>query len=334
VENLTIARETEAAIKGDMVRGEYEINRGIKEAPTLGELWAKYLPWAKEEKKTWITDEFNYKKHLEPRFGKKRLDAIAPIEIERMKLELKKGINKNGKPYAAATIKHQLVLLTRLFNLAKKWRLYVGDNPVEEVEMPKLDNHRTEFLTEQEAINLAEVLDNWPCRDSVAFIRFTLLTGFRRSELFKLTWDNVDFERGMVTLREPKGGKTLTNNVSPEALDILRGIEVSSPYVFPGKDGGQRTDFKGPWKKIRKAAGLPLNFRFHGLRHNFGSTLASAGVDLQVIQKLLGHKDYRTTLRYAHLSPGVIKNAAIKSGRLLSPPSTTKTADLEKVDCP
>ena len=56
VDNLTIARETEAAIKGDMVRGEYEINRGIKEAPTLGEVWAKYLPWAKEHKKTWKCD--------------------------------------------------------------------------------------------------------------------------------------------------------------------------------------------------------------------------------------------------------------------------------------
>jgi integrase len=330
-DNLTLAREAETAIKADILRGDLDINQKPKQAPTLGEVWAKYFPWAKEHKKTWDDDFLNYRKHLEPRFGKKRLDAIAPIDIERMKLELKKGINKNGKPYAAATIKHQIVLLNRLFNLAKKWRLYAGDNPVEEVEMPKLDNVRTEFLTEQEAINLAEVLDTWPCRDSVAFIRFTLLTGFRRSELFKLTWDDVHFDRGMVTLREPKGGKTITTNVSPEALDILRGIEVSSPFVFPGKDGGQRTDFKGPWKKIRKAACLPSNFRFHGLRHNFGSTLASAGVDLQVIQKLLGHKDYRTTLRYAHLSPGVIKDAAIKSGQLLSPPSLQQAEDLETV---
>ena len=53
VDNLTIARETEAAIKGDMVRGEYEINRNDKKIPTLNEVWAKYLPWAKEHKKSW-----------------------------------------------------------------------------------------------------------------------------------------------------------------------------------------------------------------------------------------------------------------------------------------
>ena len=45
------------------------------------------------------------------------------------------------------------------------------------------------------------------------------------------------FERGMITLREPKGGKTETIPVSIQALDVLKGLEVTSPYVFPGKDG-------------------------------------------------------------------------------------------------
>ena len=235
VDNLTIARETEAAIKGDMVRGEFEINRNGKKVPILNELWAKYFPWAKEHKKTWDDDLFNYQKHLQPRFGKKRLDDISPIDIERLKLDLKKGINKNGKPYSQATIKHQLVLLKRLFNLARRWGIYNGKNPLDQVEMPKLDNHRTEFLLEEELLRLMKTLENWPCRESVAFVKFTLFTGFRRGELFKLTWEDVDFERGMITLREPKGGKTTTIPVNPEALDVLRGLEKRSSYVFPGK---------------------------------------------------------------------------------------------------
>ena len=87
MDNLTIAREVEAAIKGDMVRGEFEINHNVKQAPTLGEVWAKYLPWAKEHKKTWDDDLGNYKKHLEPRFGKKRLDTISSMEVNRLKLD-------------------------------------------------------------------------------------------------------------------------------------------------------------------------------------------------------------------------------------------------------
>ncbi len=322
VANLTLARQKEATLQADLERGEMDIKdekKKKKKAPTLNEVWAKYLPWAKEHKKTWDDDLFNYQKHLNPRFGKKRLDEITPIDIERLKLDLKKGINKNGKPYSQATIKHQLVLLKRIFNLARRWGVYNGKNPLDQVEMPKLDNHRTEFLREEELLRLMETLESWPCRESVAFVKFSLFTGFRRGELFKLNWDDVDFERGMVTLREPKGGKTSTIPVNPEALDVLRSLEVRSHYDFPGKDGGQRTDFKGPWKRIRQAADLPANFRFHGLRHHFASVLVSAGYDLLVVQKLLTHKDSRTTQRYAHLAPGALKEAAVKSGELLKP---------------
>lgn len=328
VDNLTLARQKEATLKADLERGDMDIKEK-KPAPTLAEVWSKYLPWAREHKKTWDDDMFNYRKHLEPRFGKKRLNEISPLDIERIKLELKKSLNKNGKPYTKATIKHQLVLLNRMFRLAKRWGLYGGENPVEKVEVPKLDNQRTEFLSEDEAIRLAQVLETWPCKESVAFVKFTLFTGLRRGELFKLTWDDVDFKRGLITLREPKGGKTTTIPASPQALDVLRGLEVRSSYVFPGKDGGQRTDFKGPWKRIRQAAGLPPNFRFHGLRHNFASTLVSAGYDLFVVQKLLTHKDSRTTQRYAHLSPGALKEAAQKSGELLNPKTTPEIASIK-----
>ena len=71
----------------------------------------------------------DYCRHLEPRFGKKTLDAISAIDIERMKTELRKGLNKRGKPYAPATIKHQLVILRRLYNLARRWNLLDQEKP-------------------------------------------------------------------------------------------------------------------------------------------------------------------------------------------------------------
>jgi integrase len=146
-----------------------------------------------------------------------------------------------------------------------------------------------------------------------------LFTGLRRGELFKLAWDDVDFERGIITLRDPKSGKTENIPISIKALEVLKALEVTSPFVFPGKDGKQRVEFNGPWQRIRKAADLPAGFRFHGLRHHFASTLVSAGVDLLVVQKLLTHKDAKTTARYAHLAPGAIRDAALRSGDLLTP---------------
>jgi integrase len=247
-----------------------------------------------------------------------------------MKTELKRGVNRRGKPFAAATIKHQLVIIRRLYNLARKWNLYDGKNPVESVAMPRLDNQKTEFLNDEELIRLLDTLAVWPCRESAALVKFALLTALRRGELFKLQWQDVDFERSLVTLRNPKSGKTASIQVSPQALDVLKSLEVTSPFVFPGKDGKQRVEFNGPWRRIREAAGLPENFRFHGLRHNFASALVSNGADLLVVAKLLNHQDVKTTQRYAHLAPGAVQNAANLSGNLLTPKRPGRVVNLHE----
>jgi len=325
VDNLTIAKELEASIKADMLRQEFDVkvHKVQEKALTLDDVWEKYLRWSKQHKKTWRDDDYHYRKHIQPRFGNKALESITPFDLEKMKSELKKGVNAHGKPFAAASIKHHLILVRRLFNLAVKWNLYQGPNPIKSVEMPKVDNQVTEYLTDEELSRLMAVLDNWPFDDSAAFVKFALFTGFRRGELFKMQWDHVDFERGMITLPDPKGKKTVTVPVCQEALDVLNGLSRSSDFVFPGKNGGQRTDFKGPWLRIRKAAELPAGFRFHGVRHHFASTLVSNGVDLAVVGKLLSHKQAQTTMRYAHLQPGALKSAASKAGELLKPQRKT-----------
>jgi integrase len=317
-DNLTIAREVEGTIRGDLVRGEFDItHHKVKKVVTLGDVWEKFSPWAKEHLKCWKTDEGFYRKHIAPRFAEKALDTIMPLDIERMKLELKKSLTPRGKPYSAQTIKHNLNLLSRLFNRAIKWGMFNGDNPVKKVQPVRVDNQKTEFLTDEEVERLLQVLDEWPCRVSATFVRFALFSGLRRGEIIKLQWNDVDFERGMVTLREPKGGKTQSIPLSNEAFSALRELGITGEYVFPGKSGGERYDFKGPWQRIRKAAGLPDDFRFHGLRHHFASTLVSNGVDLAVVKELLTHKDMATTQRYAHLAPDAVKRAALKSGELL-----------------
>jgi integrase len=341
-------------LKGDLIRDEFEIaDHRAQKATTLADVWDKYLPWAKEHKKTWHDDEYHYNKHLEPRFGSKALEDISPFDIERMKSDLNNGIElkelpkhrkPRGKPYSPATIKHMLVLLNRLYNVARKWDLYDGKNPVSQVQKPKLNNQVTEFLSDEDLAKLLNVLDTWPCSESAAFVKFALYTGLRRGELFKLQWRDIDFEREMITLRDPKGGKTETIPLSKKALEAIVGFrpdveelndhENSSQggeqadndkddwgqkYVFPGKDGKRRIEFKFPWLRIREAAGLPANFRFHGLRHNFASHLVSNGVDLYTVGKLLTHKNTSTTQRYAHLSDQTVRQAVLKSGELLTP---------------
>ncbi|MGA2935725.1 MAG: site-specific integrase [Syntrophobacteraceae bacterium] len=332
--NLTLAREIESNLKTELLREEFDITaHKTKKAITLADVWTKYLPWAQENKKTWKDDEWNYNRHLRPRFGTKPLESISALDIERMKLELKKAVNKNGKPFTPATIKHQIVLLRRLFNLAAKWRLYNGPNPVASVELPKLDNMKTEYLSDDEIERLRNVLDSWPCQCTASLIKFALLTGLRRGELFRLEWMDVDFEHRLITLRAPKGGKTMTIPVSKEAAGVLSEMDRLSKeavgdlpdmdrlsvYVFPNTDGTTRKSIRDPWESIKTKAKLPADFRFHGLRHSWASRMVSSGIDLAVIQTLMTHKHASTTERYAHLMPNALKRAADASAEIMTP---------------
>jgi integrase len=320
VDNLTIARETEAAVKGDMIRGELDINHHkVKSVPKLDDVWKRFLEWAKVNKeKSWMTDEFFYRKHLGPRFGSKPLDGIPPFDLERMKAEMKKATTPQGKlGYSDATIRHVLVLLGHLYKKAREWKLYTGENPTASVKKPKLDNKVTEFLSAEEMERLLKVLAEWPCRETASFVLIGLFTGLRKSEIRKLRWEHLDLERKTLTVVDPKGKETTTIPINDQAVAIFREIPVVSEYVIPGPDGGIKKTFRDPWYRIREAAGLPANIRFHGTRHNFASWLVSSGVDLYTVSKLLNHKDVKTSTRYSHLSDDALRRATNVAGEVL-----------------
>jgi site-specific recombinase XerD len=89
------------------------------------------------------------------------------------------------------------------------------------------------------------------------------------------------------------------------------GKDVSkTKYVFPGRAGEERVNVYHHAKILKAAAKLPASFRmFHGCRHHFASTLASAGVDLYTVAVLLTHKTGSVTSRYAHLADATLRAA-------------------------
>jgi site-specific recombinase XerD len=105
--------------------------------------------------------------------------------------------------------------------------------------------------------------------------------------------------------------------------------------VFCGEDGGRldRNKVKHPFWRNVKEAGVRL-IRLHDLRHSFASQLVSAGVNLRVVQDLLGHADIKMTMRYAHLAP---QRSAWRSWRSLmgsGTPLGTKWAHPRQRVCP
>lgn len=323
VDSLTMARQIESTMKADMLRDEFDISdHRVKKITTLNEVWEKYLPGIQAIKKSWHDDKYHYEKYIKPVFGDMDMSAITAMLVEKFKRSFDNRLNSRGKAYEAATIKHQLVLLRRIFNIAIKWEMYDGVNPVTRVSMPKLDNEVVRFLDKKQLAELEKVLDAWPVKSSVNIIRFLMYTGCRRGEAFSLTWQNVDIERGTITLVNPKGGRTITIPINNKAIDVLKSItRTDSLYVFPGKGGNKLTDLSC-WDRIKKKANLPEEFRLHDLRHHFGSTLVSNGVDIYTVSKLLTHKDVSTTRRYAHLSDEALRSATEKAGAVFAQNST------------
>lgn len=317
VDSLSMARQIETTIKADLLRNEFNIkDHQVKKVITLDTVWKKYLPHAKESKKTWKNDEYLYESHIKKVFGAFELVDITTFRLEKFKRSFKGRMNRRGKPFTSATTKHYLILLRRLFNMAIRWDMFTGPNPVNKIEMPKLDNEIVRYLTDEQLSSLHAVLDVWPVKQSANFIRFLLYTGLRRGEAFKLEWNHVDIDQGTIKIVAPKGGKTTTLPLNQMALDVLKSIDrKESPFVFPGKKGGMLTDVSC-WDRIKGMANLPEEFRLHDLRHNFASGLVSNGVDLFTVSKLLTHKDPSTTRRYAHLSDAALRSASEKAGAL------------------
>jgi integrase len=134
-------------------------------------------------------------------------------------------------------------------------------------------------------------------------------TGLRRGELLQLSWGDVNLPRRILTVRGDgaKTGQTRHVPLNSEAHKLLnawRPANVEPQWcVFEGADSSTPlVAIKKAWAGVLKAAKI-TRFRFHDLRHTFASKLVMAGVDLNTVRELLGHKSIAMTLRYAHLAP-------------------------------
>lgn len=290
---------------------------------TINRLWEEYK--AQRSPKGIVQDANRYKNHLADDFGGKEPSEIVTLDVDRLRLRLL-------KKKSPQTTKHVLALLRRLINFGVKKGLCPPPNPARLMfEMPRVSNERTEDLTAAQISRLMDAIDSDPNIQAANLMKMALYTGMRRGELFKLKWEDVDFRRGFISIRDPKGGPDQKIPLNASARRVLEDHpREKSPFVFPGRDGNQRTEIRKPINRIKKRAGLPKDFRaLHGLRHVYASMLASSGkVDMYTLQRLLTHKDPTMTQRYAHLRDDALKSAADLMGDLVdSCMGAEKTAD-------
>ena len=298
-----------------------EEERAKKEAAagkwTIARLWAEYQN-QKGDYRTLKTDTTNYNRYLVAPFGGKEPRDIIQMDVDRLRIKLLKS-------KAPQTVKHVLVLLKRIANFGAKKGLSAGLQFT--IEMPRLNNEKTEDLTPDELSRLLEAIENADCTQAANLMRMALFTGMRRGELFRLQWADLDFERGFIHLRDTKGGKDQKIPMNAEAQKILESHErTGSAFVFPGRKGKKRVDIKKTVNRIKDVAGLPKEFRaLHGLRHVYASMLASSGkVDMYTLQKLMTHKGPQMTQRYAHLRDESLRAASELAGSIIEQAANSK----------
>lgn len=278
---------------------------------TLEKLWNEYrqqLPGGDASK----ADMSRWNLYLNSFFAHKEPLELARLDIDRVRITLL-------KKKSPQTVKHVLALLRRIVNFGVD-RGLIAPLPYK-IALPSVDNVKTEDLAPEQLQQLFEVLKTTPFQTAANMMRLALFTGMRRGEMFKLRWSDLDFHRGFIFIREPKGGKSQKIPMNMNARALMQSIPATdSDYCFPARDGGPRKDISKDLRAIKKAAELPDDFRaLHGLRHVYATMLASSGqVDMFTLQKLLTHKSPEMTQRYAHYRDEAMQRAAEQVNDILS----------------
>lgn len=292
---------------------------------SVADLCDLYLKEGAATKKasTLLNDRQRIERHIKPLLGRKRISAVTSADIERFQQDVANGrtavkrdggdrkrtdpVARGGKGVASRTLGQ----LGAVFAFAVK-RGLCPSNPVRGVKRFQ-DGQSQRYLSAKEMGDLGKALMDLPANTKGKnIIRLLVLTGARKGEIEKLRWSEVDFGRSCLFLGDSKTGAKVVQ-VGAAALECLKSIDRAdgSPFVFPSEGDPAKPYVGTPavWRRIRTEAGLH-DVRLHDLRHSYASTAAAGGMPLQLIGKLLGHRNVKTTAQYAHLADDPVKQAA------------------------
>ena len=306
-----------------------EKNR-FREVPTLGAfILDRYLPYAKQRKRSWSTDLSNLRNHILPALADFRMDRISRADV----IALHHHMLKKG--YAAGTCNQILILLKSIYNCAIRWEfLPEKANPCGGVLLFEDNGARERYLTQEEVGRLFAELDRNRNTQVGHVIRLLLYTGARKREILDAKWEEIDLNRKLLTVpaARSKSKKPRHIPLSEPALELLRSLprEEGVPWVFfSSKTKKPPVSMFNSWNSIRRKVGL-AEVRLHDLRHSYASFLVNAGRSLYEVQKLLGHYDPKVTMRYAHLSSDAMLEAANVVGRVVTMEMSRNQAKAEE----
>lgn len=304
------AKNYESILRQKLLKGESlekEINAELEKSfKDFAWMWFDKYVLANNKHSEIMMKKYILKLHLIPYFGKTRLNKITTFQVEQYKSKkLKKSLSNK-------TINNQLTVLSKCLKTAGEW---FELNPVPKINLFKVRYNERGFLTKENArIFLKNAKGIW-----YEMALTALHTGLRLGELIGLEWEDIDFEKQLLTVRQsivrnkigtPKNGKSRIIPLTNDLIENFMKRKKKNGYVFK-----TRLDYHLSTNncslnihKICEQAGLE-KFGWHTLRHTFATQLAANNAPIITIKELMGHSDIKTTMRYAHLVPSTLREA-------------------------
>lgn len=328
-------RQKMTAILGSMDKGTYQPETKLSVRAWMDE-WIETFCANKLKRYTLTSYRGIIDNHINKHLGALPLQSIRGSDIQRM---YNKMIADGLSP---KTVKNVGAVMHKAFSMAVKQGM-IAANPCDAAELPAMQQHEIKPLTDNEIPLFLQAIQGDAMENAYALC---LLAGLREAECLGLSWEQVDFAKGTITINQQlqkektKGGKYMivpfTKSNKPRtimppqlAFDYLKseqrrqaekrlaaGQMWDNPndLVFTDKWGDNIAifTFYSHFKKIVAAIGRP-DARPHDLRHTAATVAIASGADVKSVQDMLGHATASFTLNvYAHTSEKMKEDTAAR----------------------
>jgi site-specific recombinase XerD len=183
---------------------------------------------------------------------------------------------------------------------------FVGKQPLKfkNIEYPRSEKHLPRVIDKEYLLTCISKIDNLKHK---AIITLTFSTAIRVSEVINLKLSDIDYQRNIIFIRNAKGNKDRIVPLSKNVSQLLKSyIDKYDPkeYVFNGQ-----FDLQYSSRSCNEIVKKYLNDKsahFHLLRHASATAMVESGTDINLIQKILGHSNVKTSMVYVHVSNNLL----------------------------
>ena len=286
------AREAEIALeKGELLQKPKPLSMTLEAAVKryLDEVAIHHKGVASERYRLWA---------MTNKLGKtKPITTITSKDIASFKVERQKEVT-------SASVRRELNLLSSLFETAKnEWGITTINNPITAVKRPSDSVARDRRLTPKEKGQLLSESLRTGSQQLHLAILIALNTGMRQGEILKLKWDDIDFGRNHITVRDTKNGSNRVIVLSSLLRDALLNTHQTHETLFSITASGLQQAFRKLITRLQIR-----NLRFHDLRHEAISSFFEMGLTVPEVQLMSGHRTLDQLMRYSHASIEQIKH--------------------------